>query len=219
MARSRRRRPGGRQQRFRRRHAGAAALPRPAHVSHRRDHAGGLPAIRSATRAAAVREQPGTGLGHDRQPLYRQCPAPPPQPAAGRSLGEAAGHPRPWLYGGILVFATLGAYTLNNNVVDLVILWIIGLLGFGMRVLDVPVAPCVVGLILGPLAEQQFRRALAISQGDPMVFFTHPLSLGLLVTALCSWWCRWCSGSCEIVGRKTRPHRPEPLELTGRRIH
>jgi putative tricarboxylic transport membrane protein len=92
--------------------------------------------------------------------------------------------PRPWLYGGILVFATLGAYTLNSNVVDLVILWIIGLLGFGMRVLDVPVAPCVVGLILGPLAEQQFRRALAISQGDPMVFFTHPLSLGLLVTAL-----------------------------------
>ena len=92
--------------------------------------------------------------------------------------------PRPWLYAGILVFATLGAYTLNNNVVDLVILWIIGLLGFGMRVLDVPVAPCVVGLILGPLAEQQFRRALAISQGDPTVFFTHPLSLGLLITAL-----------------------------------
>src|SRR3712207_6642513 len=91
--------------------------------------------------------------------------------------------PRPWLYGGILVFATLGAYTLNNNVVDLVILWIIGLIGFGMRVLDVPVAPAVVGLILGPLAEQQFRRALAISEGDPTVFFTHPISLGLLVIA------------------------------------
>jgi putative tricarboxylic transport membrane protein len=91
--------------------------------------------------------------------------------------------PRPWLYGGILVFATLGAYSLNNNVVDLVILWIIGLVGFGMRVLDVPIAPAVVGLILGPLAEQQFRRALAISQGDPSVFFTHPLSLALLVVA------------------------------------
>ena len=49
--------------------------------------------------------------------------------------------PRPWLYAGILVFATMGAYTLNNNVVDLMILWIIGILGFGMRVLDVPVAP------------------------------------------------------------------------------
>jgi putative tricarboxylic transport membrane protein len=92
--------------------------------------------------------------------------------------------PRPWLYAGILVFSTLGAYTLNNNVVDLVILWTVGLLGFGMRVLDVPVAPCVVGLILGPLAEQQFRRALAISQGDPTVFFTHPISAGLLVTAV-----------------------------------
>jgi putative tricarboxylic transport membrane protein len=92
--------------------------------------------------------------------------------------------PRPWLYAGILVFSTLGAYTLNNNVVDLVILWTVGLLGFGMRVLDVPVVPCVVGLILGPLAEQQFRRALAISQGDPTVFFTHPISAGLLVTAV-----------------------------------
>ena len=75
----------------------------------------------------------------------------------------------------------MGAYTLNNNVVDLVILWVIGILGFGMRVLDVPVAPCVVGLILGPLAEQQFRRALSISQGDASVFFTHPISLALLV--------------------------------------
>ena len=179
-----RRRPGSRQQRVRRRHAGSAALAGPADFGDRRDHAGRVPAIRPAARSAAVRQQPGTGLGHDRQPLYRQCPAAAAQPAAGRSLGEAAGHPAgPGSMRGILVFATLGAYTLNNNVVDLVILWIIGLLGFGMRVLDVPVAPCVVGLILGPLAEQQFRRALAISQGDPTVFFTHPLSLGLLVTA------------------------------------
>jgi putative tricarboxylic transport membrane protein len=91
--------------------------------------------------------------------------------------------PRPWLYAGILIFATMGAYTLNNNLIDLVILWVIGLLGFGMRVLDVPVAPCVVGLILGPLAEQQFRRALTISQGDPSVFVTHPIALSLLIIA------------------------------------
>ena len=49
--------------------------------------------------------------------------------------------PRPWLYAGIMVFATLGCYTLNNNVTDLIVLWVIGLIGFGMRVLDVPVAP------------------------------------------------------------------------------
>jgi putative tricarboxylic transport membrane protein len=91
--------------------------------------------------------------------------------------------PRPWLYAGILVFATLGTYTLNNNVVDLVILWVIGLLGFGMRLMDVPVAPCIVALILGPLAEQHFRRALSISQGDPLVFVTHPLACALLVLA------------------------------------
>ena len=53
-----------------------------------------------------------------------------------------------------------------------------------MRMFDVPVAPGVLGLILGPLAEQQFRRALAISQGDPSVFFTHPISLRMLVIAL-----------------------------------
>jgi putative tricarboxylic transport membrane protein len=91
--------------------------------------------------------------------------------------------PRPWLYAGILVFATMGAYTLNNNLVDVWALWIIGLVGFGMRALDVPVAPAIVGLILGPLAEQQFRRALAISQGDASVFVTHPISLGLLLVA------------------------------------
>ena len=84
--------------------------------------------------------------------------------------------PKPWLYAGILVFATMGAYTLNNNVVDLMILWIIGILGFGMRVLDVPVAPCVVGLILGPLAEQQFRRALVDQPGRP-VGVLHPPDL------------------------------------------
>jgi putative tricarboxylic transport membrane protein len=92
--------------------------------------------------------------------------------------------PRPWLYAGILVFATLGTYTLNNNVVDLVILWIIGIAGFGMRVYDIPVAPCIVALILGPMAEQHFRRALSIAQGDPLVFVSHPLSASLLAIAV-----------------------------------
>jgi putative tricarboxylic transport membrane protein len=92
--------------------------------------------------------------------------------------------PRPWLYAGILVFASLGCYTLNNNVVDLLLLWIIGLIGFAMRVLDIPVAPCVVGLVLGPMAEQQFRRALTLSGGDPSVFVTQPISLLILVIAL-----------------------------------
>ncbi len=92
--------------------------------------------------------------------------------------------PRPWLYGGIMVFAILGAYAVNGSTVDLVILVVIGLLGYVMRVYDFPVAPVLVGMILGPLAEQQLRRALAISRGDPSVFLTRPIAAGLLaVTA------------------------------------
>ena len=88
--------------------------------------------------------------------------------------------PKPLLYGGILVFATLGAYSLHQSVVDLITLYVFGLLGFVMRRWGFPVAPVVIGLILGPLAESQFRKALAISQGDPIVFFTHPISASLL---------------------------------------
>jgi putative tricarboxylic transport membrane protein len=91
--------------------------------------------------------------------------------------------PRPLLYGGILVFATLGAFSLHNSVVDLVLLYAIGVVGCIMRHFDIPVAPAVIGLILGPLAEQQLRRALAISQGDPSVFVTHPISLAILLVA------------------------------------
>jgi putative tricarboxylic transport membrane protein len=93
--------------------------------------------------------------------------------------------PKPLLYAGILVFATLGAYSLHQSWVDLVTLYVFGLLGFAMRRWDIPVGPAVIGLILGPLAETQFRRALAISQGDPSVFFTQPISATFLtITAI-----------------------------------
>jgi putative tricarboxylic transport membrane protein len=91
--------------------------------------------------------------------------------------------PRPLLYAGILVFATLGAYSLHQSTVDLIILYVFGLLGFIMRRWDIPVAPAVIGLILGPLAETQARRALAISQGDPSVFITQPISAGILAVS------------------------------------
>ena len=91
--------------------------------------------------------------------------------------------PRPWLYGGILVFATLGVYSVNRSLVDLAILYVIGVIGFLMRRFEVPVAPAVIGMILGPLAEQQMRRALAIAQGDFSVFVSRPLSATLLALA------------------------------------
>jgi putative tricarboxylic transport membrane protein len=91
--------------------------------------------------------------------------------------------PKPQLYAGILVFATMGAYSLHQSVTDLIILYVFGVLGYGMRRMGFPVAPCVIGLILGPLAETQLRRALSISQGDWTVFFTHPIAVTILIIA------------------------------------
>jgi putative tricarboxylic transport membrane protein len=91
--------------------------------------------------------------------------------------------PQPLLYGGIVMFATVGTYSLNNSVFDVGLVYLIGLLGFLLRRFDFPLAPVIIGAILGPMAEQQFRRALAIAQGDGLVFFTRPISAALLGVA------------------------------------
>jgi putative tricarboxylic transport membrane protein len=91
--------------------------------------------------------------------------------------------PQPLLYGGIVVFATVGTYTLNTSVFDVGIVYAIGIVGFLMRRFDIPIAPATIGLILGPMAEQQFRRALAIAEGNGAVFLERPLSAALLGTA------------------------------------
>jgi putative tricarboxylic transport membrane protein len=92
--------------------------------------------------------------------------------------------PQPLLYGGILVFATIGTYGISRSVVDLVLLYVVGFIGFLMRRFDFPTSPVIIGMILGPMAEQEFRRAMTISNGDLMIFLTKPISLSLLVVAL-----------------------------------
>lgn len=91
--------------------------------------------------------------------------------------------PAPMLYAGILVFATIGTYGISRSVIDLVLLYVLGAAGFVMRRFDFPTAPVIIGMILGPMAEAQFRRAMTISAGDWTVFFTQPLSLALLIVA------------------------------------
>ena len=88
--------------------------------------------------------------------------------------------PRPQLYAGILVFATMGVYGMRQSSFDVFLLYVIGLVGFLMRRYGFPTAPVIVGMILGPLAEEQLRRSLAISQGDPKIFLTHGISAVLL---------------------------------------
>jgi putative tricarboxylic transport membrane protein len=92
--------------------------------------------------------------------------------------------PTPLLYGGILVFATIGTFGISRSVIDLMLLYTMGLMGFFMRRYDFPTAPVIIGMILGPLAEQNFRQAMTISQGDMSVFLTRPLSASLLLLAV-----------------------------------
>jgi putative tricarboxylic transport membrane protein len=92
--------------------------------------------------------------------------------------------PTPLLYGGILVFATIGTYGISRSVVDLLLLYAMGVMGFFMRRYDFPTAPVIIGMILGPLAEQNFRQAMTISQGDMTAFLTRPISAFLLALAV-----------------------------------
>jgi putative tricarboxylic transport membrane protein len=92
--------------------------------------------------------------------------------------------PKPQLYAGILIFATVGAYGMRQSAFDLFLLYCIGLLGLVMRRFNFPTAPVLVGMILGPLAEAQMRNAISIGEGSPMVFLQRPVSLSILVVVL-----------------------------------
>jgi putative tricarboxylic transport membrane protein len=91
--------------------------------------------------------------------------------------------PRSMLFAGILVLASLGAYSLNRSILDLALLYAVGAMSCGMRVYNIPLAPAVLGLILGPMAEQHFRRAVAIAEGDYFIFLARPLSATLIMLA------------------------------------
>ncbi|PZR53485.1 tripartite tricarboxylate transporter permease [Xylanimonas oleitrophica] len=102
--------------------------------------------------------------------------------------------PRHYLYAGILLFGALGSYALNFSPVDVLILLGIGVVGFFMRRFGYPVAPMVVGMILGPMAEDRLRRSLAISQGDLTYLVTSPFAasayLAIVVVVCLGLWLR-----------------------------
>jgi putative tricarboxylic transport membrane protein len=92
--------------------------------------------------------------------------------------------PRPLLYTGILVFATLGVYAVSGSVVEVLLAYAVGIVGFFMRHFDFPISPVVLGVILGPMMETQFRRALLLADGDVAAVVTRPLTATLLAFAL-----------------------------------
>jgi putative tricarboxylic transport membrane protein len=88
--------------------------------------------------------------------------------------------PKAPLYAGILIFATVGVYGMRQSAFDLFVMFGLALVGVVLRRFDFPTAPVIVGLILGPLAEAQFRNAMSIGEGSVAVFFQRPMSATLL---------------------------------------
>ena len=92
--------------------------------------------------------------------------------------------PAPYLYAGILVFAMVGAYALNNLSFDLWAALFIGIIGLLFRRFGYPITPLILGVILGPMAEVELRRTLQISNGDPSALVATPFSaLAYLILA------------------------------------
>jgi putative tricarboxylic transport membrane protein len=91
--------------------------------------------------------------------------------------------PRPVLTSLILMFLVVGAYTVNFTVFDVFVMIGAGVLGLVLRRLDIPLAPLVLTLVLGPLMERSLRESLELSLGDPTVFLTRPISAVLLAVA------------------------------------
>jgi TctA family transporter len=91
--------------------------------------------------------------------------------------------PYRYLFPSILVFMAIGVFSLSNNPFDVLIMAVFGVLGYICVKLECEPAPMILGFILGPLMEENLRRAMLLSRGDPFVFFQKPISLGFMVAS------------------------------------
>jgi putative tricarboxylic transport membrane protein len=91
--------------------------------------------------------------------------------------------PYGYLFPAIIVFCCIGTFTVSMSTGDVLIMTAFGVLGYVFRKLDCEPAPLLLGLVLGPMLEENFRRALVLSDGDFSVFVTRPISLGFLLAA------------------------------------
>ncbi len=91
------------------------------------------------------------------------------------------------LYPAVLVLVCSGVFSINNSTFDVWVVAIFGAMGYAMRLLDFPPAPLLLGYVLGPLMEENVRRALLISRGEFMVFLERPISatfIGITIVLL-----------------------------------
>jgi len=88
------------------------------------------------------------------------------------------------MYPAIIMFVCMGVYSVNNSHFDVIMVMIVGALGYSMRYLDLPAAPLILGFVLGPLMEENLRRALLIGRGDFAVLFNRPISGTIMAMAI-----------------------------------
>ena len=88
------------------------------------------------------------------------------------------------LFPAIMAFSCIGVYSVNNSAYEVYLTALFGVIGFMWMKLEMPPAPMLLGFVLGPLMEENLRRALLISRGDPTVFFTRPISLGFMIATV-----------------------------------
>ncbi len=91
--------------------------------------------------------------------------------------------PYPILFPLILLFCLIGAYSLNNSIVEVLIMVIFGIIGYLFKKFEYEAAPLVLALVLGPMLEAALRRSLLLSAGNPLIFFTRPISAGLMLVS------------------------------------
>jgi TctA family transporter len=82
-----------------------------------------------------------------------------------------------------VVLCCVGAYTLSNTTTDVILMAVFGVVGYVLVKLDCEPAPLLLGFVLGPMMEENLRRSMLLSRGDPSIFVTQPISLALLISA------------------------------------
>lgn len=103
---------------------------------------------------------------------------------AARYFAKVVEIPKAFLTPVILMLCVVGSYAINNNLFDVVIMLVAGIIGYYMQKFDFPASPVVLAIILGPMVESQFRRALTLSNGNYDIFYTRPITLILLILSL-----------------------------------
>jgi putative tricarboxylic transport membrane protein len=92
--------------------------------------------------------------------------------------------PKPLLFSGIIVVSAIGVFSLNRNAFDLLLVFLLGVLGYVMKRYDYPLAPVILGIVLGPLIDNNFRRSMIMTDGSLVTLLTRPGTLVILLVAI-----------------------------------